>query len=278
MPAARRTLLLTCVLTLLGSLLMACSALPNISVNGTPITNSQGTANGSDQQLNVWQPVSPGIELRYERWTGPSTNEDTMVIVRMNPAQIHLSVHYQPTQPLSVREWTKETGARVLINGGYFDNNNHPTGLLVSNGEAHGQSYSAFGGMLSVDSQGNTRLRSLSAHPYDPDNEQLQQATQSSPMLIENGQRTQFNANGATERRTIVAQDKQGNLLFIISSGVSFSLDETADLLASSDLSLQTALNLDGGASTGIYVKDSANNEKVTIDAITALPIVIAVK
>ncbi|GHO43243.1 phosphodiester glycosidase family protein [Ktedonospora formicarum] len=277
MPATRRFILHLSLLCLLSSLLMGCSALPTISFNGTPVTHSQDTPDG-EQQLDVWQAISPGIELRYERWTGPSTNSDIMVIVRFNPAKIHLSVDYQPDQPLSMSEWTKQTNAKVLINGGYFDNHNRATGLLVSNGDVYGQSYDAFGGMLSVNSEGKIGLRALHEQPYDPTTEQLQQATQSTPMLIEHGKRTEFNANGATERRTIVAQDKQGRLLFIISPGLTFSLDEMADVLEASDLSIQTALNLDGGASTGIYVRDSNNKNRVTIDSVTAIPIVIAVK
>jgi exopolysaccharide biosynthesis protein len=49
-----------------------------------------------------------------------------------------------------------------------------------------------------------------------------------------------------------------------------------ADLLASSDLSIQTALNLDGGASTGMYLH--TGNQNVTIDSVTTLPIVIIIK
>jgi len=90
------------------------------------------------------------------------------------------------------------------------------------------------------------------------------------------GKRTQFEANSASQRRTIVAQDTQGRLLFIASPSSAFSLDELADILVSSDLSLKTALNLDGGASTGMYV--NAGNQHVEIDSVTTLPIVIIVK
>ena len=170
----------------------------------------------------------------------------------------------------------RQEQATAIINGGYFDQNNAATGLVIANGQVYGTSYNGFGGMLSVDSQGNIKLRSLNQQPYDPNAEQLQQATQSSPMLMIDGKRTQFNANAASQRRTIVAQDTQGRLLLIASPGSAFSLDELADILASSDLSLKTALNLDGGASTGMYV--NAGNQHVAIDSVTTLPIVIIVK
>ena len=75
---------------------------------------------------------------------------------------------------------------------------------------------------------------------------------------------------------SVVAIDKQGRLLFITSPDMAFSLDELADLLVSSDLSIDTALNLDGGASTGLYV--NAGNQHVNIDSVSPLPIVIVVK
>jgi exopolysaccharide biosynthesis protein len=177
---------------------------------------------------------------------------------------------------MPISEWMKQEHAIAVMNGGYFDQENQTKGLVISDGQTSGTSYDGFGGMLSVDSQGNVSLRSLRDQPYDPNNEQIQQATQSSPMLIVNGKRTQFSANAASSRRSVVALDKQGHLLLIASAGQAFSLDELADLLASSDLSINTALNLDGGASTGLYV--NAGSQHVAIDSFVGLPIVIVVK
>lgn len=265
--------LLLCTL-LVGSLL-ACNVLPTI-------TNSQGTpvlsASPAQTQtaLNTWYQASVGVELRYESWSSPGDNQDTVTIVRLDPKQVHLSVAYQPNQPMGLRDWMQQTHARILLNGGYFDQQDNAEGLVVANGQVSGTSYTGFGGMLSVDSDGSIHLRSLRDQPYDPNSEQVQQATQSSPMLMINGKRTQFQANAASQRRTVVAMDKQGRLLFIVSPNSAFSLDELADLLVSSDLSLETALNLDGGASTGLYV--NMGKQQVAIDPISALPIVIMVK
>jgi hypothetical protein len=48
-----------------------------------------------------------------------------------------------------------------------------------------------------------------------------------------------------------------------------------ARLLASSDLGLVKALNLDGGSSTGLYVH--AGNQQITIDSYVNLPLVVVV-
>ncbi|GCE48937.1 uncharacterized protein DUF2233 [Thermosporothrix hazakensis] len=259
------------LLLLLLSIILSSCSLPGLSI-GTD--NSGNQANG--QILNKWLPSSSGIEVRYERWKGAGNNEDLITIVRMKPQSIKLSVAYQPTEPLTVKEWMQKTGARAIINGGYFDAQNRPTALLVSNGQPFGNSYEGFGGMLSVDAQGTIGLRSLNQQPYDPSSESVQQATQSAPMLVIDGKRAEFNANADVQRRTVVALDKEGNLLFIVSSMLAFTLDEMADLLVASDLSIQTALNLDGGSSTGLYVH--GEQQKVEIDANVALPIVIVVK
>ncbi len=260
---------------LLAGTLLACGLSSNATFNnGTPVVST--TPPAGTPALNQWVTASPGVEIRYEDWKSPGDNEDTVTIVRFNLNKVHLKVGYQPSKPLAIDEWMQQEQAIAVINGGYFDQNNATTALVVSNGQSFGTSYNGFGGMLAVDAQGNVSLRSLNQQPYDPNNEQLQQATQSSPMLMIDGKRTQFNANSASQRRSIIAQDTQGRLLFIASPGSAFSLDELADILASSDLSLKTALNLDGGASTGLYV--NAGNQHIAIDAVTTLPIVIIVK
>ncbi len=269
MPVRRiaRLLLLCCFL---ASSLLACDAFPNLTT-----TDQTATASQDGPTLNAWQSLAPGVEVRYEHWKGAGGNTDTVNIARFDLHKVHIRVGYQPDQPLYLNNWASKIGALALINGGYFDQQNRPTALLISDGQAYGTTYSGFGGMLAVDAQGNVTLRSLRDQPYDPTTEQFQQMTQSSPMLIIDGQRTQFTANAASQRRSVVALDKQGRLLLIVSPSNSFTLDETADLLAASDLSIQTALNLDGGASTGLFVKGTKSN--VDIDSLAQLPIVIII-
>ncbi len=253
-------------------LLAGCDGVPTITIalNGqTPTSTS-----------NTWHTVAPGIEVRSETWKSPSTAtiSDTVSIVRFNLHHVTLSVDYQPDQPLSMQQWMQKEQAAAIINGGYFDGLDHATALVISNGQASGTSYQGFGGMLDVTSRGTVQLRSLRDQPYDP-SEGLLQATQCTPMLLENGKRTQFNSDTKTSPRSVVALDKQGSLLFIASPGLAFTLDDMATLLASSDLNLETALNLDGGSSTGLYVNsNTTGTQGITIDSYVNLPLVIVVK
>jgi exopolysaccharide biosynthesis protein len=267
---------LSLVLCLLISALLACNVLPSISYKGTPVAIPSPQVSQSIPSLNKWTQAAPGIELRSEKWTSSTNDTDTVVITRLDLHKVHIKVGYNVSQPLTINEWMRQTGASAIINGGYFDAHNRPTGLLIADGQVAGTSYQGFGGMLAVDKQGNVSLRSLSQQPYNPDIDQFQQATQSSPMLMINGKRTQFSANEVNQRRSVVATDTHGRLLLLVSPEQAFTLDELANLLASSDLSVKDALNLDGGASTGLYV--NAGNQKVSIDPVTPLPIVIVVK
>ena len=265
-------------LCLLICVLAACDLAPIITTRSTAATSTAaGTpVNQGTPQLNVWYQGARGVEVRYEDWKSPGDDEDTVTIVRFDLHYVKLSVAYQPSQPLLMSQWMQQEQAAAIINGGYFDDQDNATALVVANGQSFGTSYSDFGGMLSVDGQGQTSLRSLHEQPYDPNNEQLQQATQSSPMLILNGKTTQFDANAAASRRSVVAMDTQGRLLLIVSPGEVFSLGELADLLAGSDLSIDRALNLDGGASTGLYV--NSGSQHIAIDSVARLPIVVIVK
>jgi uncharacterized protein YigE (DUF2233 family) len=275
MPVKQATRLLThlIVLCIFTSSLLACDMAPVFRLN----SNSTSTTIPADGSvLNQWISISTGMDVRYEHWKSPGPDEDTVTITRFDTHLFHISVGYQPDYPLSLADWHKNTGATALFNGGYFDSQNKTTGLTISNGESFGTSYPDFGGLLAVDTQENLSLRSLHQQPYDPTTEQLQQATESSPMFVVNGKRTQFQANASSSRRTVGALDTQGRLLFIISPGGTFTLDEMADLVANSDLNIQTALNLDGGASTGMFIKTS--KQTLGITSVSKLPIVIIIK
>lgn len=271
-PVPRVRLSLLGILLVLFSLL-ACDV-PSIGGGASPTPNDIP----ANVQLNIWYTLARGVQVRYEDWKTSSGTDDTVTIARIDPRYITLSVGYQPASPLFASEWMQQERAQAVINGGYFDANDNATALVIANGQLFGSSYTGFGGMLSVNTLGQMQLRSLSQQPYDP-NEALTQAMQSSPMLVVDGKRTQFDANSDQSRRSVAALDSQGRLLLIASPGSTFSLDQLADLLVSSDLSISIALNLDGGGSTGLYVSSATSGSRsVAIDSLVRLPLVVILK
>jgi uncharacterized protein YigE (DUF2233 family) len=142
----------------------------------------------------------------------------------------------------------------------------------VVDGQASGQSYADFGGMFAV-SESGPEVRGLGARPYNP-NEPLLYALQSFPMLLTPGGQIGYpTEDGDSNRRTVVGQDRDGRILFILAPWGSFTLHELSLWLAASDLNLDVALNLDGGTSTGLHLAEP----ELVIPAFTSLPIVILV-
>jgi exopolysaccharide biosynthesis protein len=263
--------LIVCIILLA---LAACDT-PSLTIGvQASLTPNDMPANA---QLNTWYNVAKGAQVRYEDWKTDNGTDDTVTIVRFEPQDIRLSIGYQPGAPQYVSGWMEQEHALAIINGGYFDAADTATALVISNGQVFGSSYTGFGGMLWADEQGHIGLRSLSQQPYNP-NEAIAQATQSSPTLVLNGKRTQFDSDDTLSRRSVVAMDNQGRLLLIVSPGETFSLDQLADLLVASDLSISIAVNLDGGGSTGLYLNGTAAGQHVAIDSLVRLPLVVIVK
>lgn len=223
-----------------------------------------------------WQPLQPGIELRQIRVeTGAAT--ERLTIVRVDPAAVCFRVHYDPSAPRPVSAWAEHLQPLLVVNGGYFTPENETTGLLVSDGQVWGTPYEDFAGLFAVTADGQVSVRWLRDQPYDPD-EPLKEALQSFPVLIKPGGLMGFPADaddGRPGRRTVVAQDRQGHILIIVAPRGALSLHELARFLAESDLNLDVALNLDGGFSTGLWLR--AFGGSVEIDSLIPVPSVISV-
>ena len=180
-------------------------------------------------------------------------------------------------RPKSLETWQKETNAALVVNGGYFSIENEryfADGLTIINGEATGRTFDGFGGMLAIQKSG-AELRWLVEKPYDS-HEGLQAALQSFPILVKPGGELGFGAereNMARARRTVIAQDKQERILFIVAPQGYFTLHQLSVYLTQSDLNLDIALNLDGGGSTGLLVA----NPHELIPSKVLLPFVILV-
>lgn len=224
-----------------------------------------------------WLRGPAGIELRrlhVER--DADVPPVPLVIVRCDPGAVRLRVAYAPERPRALRSWFAERRPLAAINGGFFTPEFAATALLVSDGTATGQSYEGFGGMLTVASDGVVAIRPLRDEPYQP-GEPLDQALQSFPMLVfPGGAPAAIDDDGQRARRSAIALDRAGRLLLIAGPSSGLTLRELAAWLSASDLEVDRALNLDGGSSTGLFLKDGPLEE--AIDSFGALPIVLLVE
>ncbi len=247
------------------------SASSSISSSPSMLTQLAPTAASRD---TGWRQVDTALEFRRLPVAIDQQQTD-LTILRLDPKLYHIRVAYDSGHPGRISDWAASVKPVALINGGYFDEKKKATALVIFDGIAQGSSYKGFGGMVVVNQQGGFELRSLRQQPYDPA-EPLQQAMQSAPMLIQpGGVLSDLQADDKRSRRTVIARDTRGRILLIVCDFPVFTLKELARLLKESDLELDAALNLDGGSSTGMYLRTSSM--KFTIDSFDTVPLVLVV-
>ncbi len=269
--------------TLIGLLclsLVACSAPEELTATAAPTptaTRPLPSATPTPEPADTgWRPVTAGIELRQQS-VETEAGRERLTLIRLDPTAVRLRVAYEPAHPRTVHDWAADlVGALLVVNAGYFTPENRATGLIVSDGQVSGQSYGDYAGMLAVLPNGRVQVRWLQTTPYRP-SEPLAQAVQCFPVLVKPGNVMGFPPDadeGQVARRTVVAQDVAGRILFIISPTPRFSLHELAVFLVESDLQLDVALNLDGGLSTGLWLA----GEDLKLNSLVPLPAVIVVE
>ena len=221
--------------------------------------------------------TQPGLERRVIRIEDNQKQLVELVhIWRVDQKHFRLDVAFDE-HPKTLENWQTETNASLVMNAGYFSINNErysADGLLVENGAASGRSFRGYGGMLAITDRG-AELRWLVQEPYDS-NERLQAALQSFPILVKPNGQLGFGSereDHARARRTVIAQDRDGRILFIVTPQGYFTLHQLSAYLTASDLNLDIAINLDGGGSTGLLVAEP----REVIPAKVLLPFVILV-
>ncbi len=262
-------LLLSLLLTGCGfaNPLPTATAIPTL----TAIPNPTSTPGPSD-----WAQLQLGLERRTLAITKDGQHLESLYLLRLEPEYFQFRVAYDP-QGLTLDAWQAQTGALVVVNGGYYRQEEEiyfPNGLTVIDGLQMGSSYGDFGGMFAVNAAG-PELRWLALQPFDPD-EPLLAALQSFPILVKPGGELGFPAeyeDQISARRTVIAQDKFGRILLIVAPQGNLTLHQLSAYLTGADLEIDIAINLDGGPSSGILLADPVER----IPAISPLPIVITV-
>ena len=257
--------------------IVAVTPAPSIltTVPDTPDPTVSNTAVPTHE--SGWFLIQPGLERRViDVYNNQNQHVESVHIWRLEQEYFRLDVAHQDT-PQTLEAWQQETNAAMVVNGGYYsisDESYFPDGLTIVNGRASGKSFKGFGGMLAIRDQ-QAELRWLAEKPYNP-HEALHAALQSFPILVRPGGGLGFGPekeNHASARRTVIAQDTQGRILFIVAPQGYFTLHQLSRYLTESDLDLDIAINLDGGGSTGILVA----NPRELISTTRPIPFVILV-
>jgi uncharacterized protein YigE (DUF2233 family) len=233
----------------------------------------------------TWERIIPGISQTTLFAPVPDKDIEVPVLaVRIDPTLVNFQVLYDADEPRTLDDWRVLSGADLVVNGGFFSGENRPVGRLIIDGELFGAPFGSDGrigtpGLFTVlDDQ--AAIFALGHGDYNPRGLRFDQAIEAYPILLLPG-RTVFYPEPKGDdparraRRTVIAIDPEGQVVVIVVDYAIFTLRELALWLAASNLTLDMALNLDGGRSSGLILE--AGEVDRVIPSYVPLPIVLAV-
>lgn len=246
----------------------------------------------STEEVNLDDIVINEGDLFTKRYTNPYDKEiftkdpgnDVFKLIRINEGKYKgwLTVIYDPSDVelavssklgkagQSVNTLTRDNGGIIGINGGGFEdldgwgNGSIPYGAIIKNGELVWNHSGGWGSLVGFNKDHKMYLTYRS--PQDAVEDGMLDAVDFGPFLIVNGNVSKIHGDGGwgTAPRTVIAQRKDGVVLFLIIDGrmpgysIGATMNDVIEILLR--YKAYNAANLDGGASTTMSVNGSLWN------------------
>lgn len=198
-----------------------------------------------------------GRHVRVMARETDSGNRAQLRLAIFDLRKVTLRVIDQPNEPRGELATAMSNDSFLAgVNGGYFDPDYQPVGLLISNGRTIGPFRRArlLSGVLSV-ANGRVRLQRVAEFSMKG---KISEAVQSGPFLVDHARPVAGLDDSHSARRTFVALGS-GNALALGYSS-SLSLAQLGSVLTTGkitgDLKIERALNLDGGSSSAFWFRD----------------------
>lgn len=215
-----------------------------------------------------WKNVGPGVD--YQEFTDPGIDVYVTRIDLTNP-DIQVIGTREPERGLKVSDYAKQEKAIAAINGDYFDDHFVPIGLTVGPcGQWAGTKDTGREGVIAI-GQGRAWIQKQS-EVMDPVEDWVETAISGWPMIVkacEPLSAKELPGSDAFTRaphpRTAVGISRDRHLLyFVVADGrrtgvPGMTLAQLADFMTER-LNVCAAMNLDGGGSAAMWIKDKIVN------------------
>lgn len=151
----------------------------------------------------------------------------------------------------------------VIVNGGYFQPNYRPAGLLKVNGKVlYPININGHKGILGIN---ENNIDIFDKKYYENKKKLFKDMLQNGPLLIENNKLGIYSDNKDYRARTALCIDNKKNLFIIVADTLaSISLWDLANILIDKNINCKKAINLDGGSSTGLRI--NLNKKRIVIE------------
>lgn len=200
-----------------------------------------------------WVEVQPGVSYKQQTVSLGSV-EELIHLVRIDQTQATVQLAVDESTPQTVSSWAEQLDASILMNGSYFDENYELVTRTIVAGESYGTLLTGATGVA----QKTGKSAPWTITPWSGQAITADNAIQSYPVLVADGVASFTAGSADTAQRTVIALDDDNNLYFIVCEYGVLSLAQLATVLATElDISFTTALNLDGGTSTGLSIQSS---------------------
>jgi exopolysaccharide biosynthesis protein len=210
----------------------------------------------ADWQVVERQPSAPGDGVPFKITVSDGSQTATLLLTAFNPNNFALRVVSDDQGGYgSVSDATAATKAVAGVNGGYFQSDGTPVGLLISDNQIIHKFETAkiLAGVFFVREGKPGLVRSARFARI----KNVSQAIQCGPFLVENGRPLTGLNNDRSAPRTFVLT--AGNSAWGFGICRSVTLAEMGQILSTPDLlgrnSVVSALNLDGGSSTQFWAR-----------------------
>jgi len=202
-----------------------------------------------------WQSVGQGFDVAELPVLLGGSEVDRILLARIDPARYRFEVRNGSAGDKGLDQWMASLGAALVVNGSYYGRYGTPDTPFLSGGVLLGPAHCDAKAGAFVASSTFTGIRDLSHEDWKEAFHGADNAMVSYPLLLADGATHVVKPSQWLANRSFIGQDAAGRIIIGTTRDAFFSLDRLARfLLATPDLGLTIALNLDGGpvASQGI--------------------------
>jgi uncharacterized protein YigE (DUF2233 family) len=207
-----------------------------------------------------WQTIGRGLTYTQVEVLQDQEEVDSLAVVKIDPAVNAFRVFHGA--PQAITAWQEKLKAPILFNGSYYQGSGQPCGLIISDGNPIGPTHNRqMRGMFVAEPRGmspdlpRATILDLLTTRVDPKKLPWTEGVQSFPLLLDYKGNIRVKKSQKRSHRTVIAMDRNGNILVFNTSNRFFTLYEFAQFLKRSSFNIDSALNLDGGTEAQLYIK-----------------------